>query len=276
MAGRRKRSLVRSMQAMVWIAELKAITDLNTTYALAKKIGGSSEKSFHKYASGTSAPSVTNLKLVDKKFKMSTSQYPCASEVFRIGPLDGNNGYAPLWDALGDDMEKVWSVLSRFNINYELFRAIGFPHSYKMEQVTRYLLPTNEIPEKPWLEERSKPNVIAEAYNNKRFKLEIELLTAIVALWQFSMFVGDHKLYMDYIMIGLMEDAIPDLLKKYGITNEFNNRLIEIDEKYMAQYKSLMAKQSDDNQQAKMIDKTISGVRVCEVLKPDAFKEPGR
>ena len=270
MSGRPKLTLVKSMQAITWVSELLSITKENSIYALSNHFDDSISKHFYQYAKGTSAPSKATIDLADKKFEMNASTYPCASKVFNIGPRNGKGDYDPLWDALEGSIEKTWAVLVQFDQSIEMMRHVGVPHAMKIARVTKHLELGYELPLTIWREEG--PNRIAKAYDENRFKPDMRLLVAVIAMWRLSTFMGEHQYFMSYILIGLMDKAIPNLLKKYGIIAQFTQHLIDLDTQSFVEYTALITNVPKNDPVNKelfvQIDKLIRGRRLCEVLKP--------
>jgi hypothetical protein len=266
------------MQAITWMSALLKIAKKHSIYALIQDFDDSIGKHFYKYARGAAAPSIGTLNLIDQKYNMKKGCYPCASDVFNIGPMDGAGGYVPLWDALGGDVEKAWDVLMQFDSSINTMRHVGVPHEMKITRVVRHFPCAKKLHMRIWREDAQ--NVVAEAYRCDTEKLDMKFLAAIIAMWRVSMISGDGKFFMDYILVGLMEKAIPDVVHDYDIIPEFTQYLINLDTVYFNQFKALIANSQkidpEDLQLLQWINELIKGRRLCEIIKPVVRVKPPR
>jgi len=166
------------------------------------------------------------MKYVDTRLKKEFKGFDTLKNYYIVGPLNDNNQHIPLWDAVSGSMEKTWEVLVRFDPPIELDRMRGAPFIDRVFAITNNYFPLG-IPDN--FVERNNGNHVAIAYLEGKFDFDLELMTATIAAWRLANFIGDSQSVFNYIMIGLLEKAIPDLLESYGIFNELKAILKEQD-----------------------------------------------
>lgn len=171
-------------------------------------------KSFTPYATGKRVPSDITLDMVEKLL-------PKTKAVFTIG-LPSNSGHAPLWLAIGGSKQAIQSVLTWFDKELGQLQVAGA----SMRQLTAHLT-ERWMPEKyvlnNMLEAHVDPSMhyVAYMYSENKLQINMDELTALVALWRLSMITNSEYPYLAYFMEGFIQKAIPDLLRPYGLDEAF-------------------------------------------------------
>jgi hypothetical protein len=167
-------------------------------------------KSFAPYANGKVTPS-------DETVEMVESLLPWTKKVFEIGPkcMGGN---APMWLALGGTEAAVRSVLVWYKPELGNLQAIGATVEDLIQYVTANWFPEDLVMH---VLDKDHPNVVEAAYREGVIEISMELLTALICLWRLSMATGRGFPYINYLVTGLYDKAMPDLMKPYGIEVAF-------------------------------------------------------
>lgn len=214
------------MKSKLWTIELVKTTKAKSLYGLKNWFSAETYKSFYKYSIGTATISEGTIKHVDARLKKEFKGFDTLKNYYNVGPLNDNNQHIPLWDAVSGSMEKTWEVLVRFDPPIELDRMRGAPFISRVFAITNNYFPMG-IPDN--FVEINNANHVAMAYLEGEFEFDLELMTATIAAWRFANFIGDSQRTFNYIMIGLLEKAIPDLVEPYGIFNQLKAILKEQD-----------------------------------------------
>lgn len=178
-----------------------------------KLLGHSSAepKKFQPYAKGKVMPSKETLEMVENLL-------PWTKPVFDSGPklVIGN---APIWLALGGSEAAVRSVLTWYNPK-ELgpLQAYGASVEDLIQHVTGKWFPAEIVWE---VLDSDHPNWVETAYRKGWLKISMELLTALLCLWRLSMYRQNGFPYINYLVTGLYEKAMPDLMRPYGLEVAF-------------------------------------------------------
>ena len=214
------------MRSKLWTIGLVETTKAKSLYGLKDWFSAETYKSFYKYSIGTAITSEGTMKHVDSRLKKEFKGFDTLKNYYNVGPLNDNNQHIPLWDAVSGSMEKTWEVLVRFDPPIELDRMRGAPFISRVFAITNNYFPLG-IPDN--FVEINNPNHVAMSYLEGKFDFDLELMTVTIATWRLANFIGDSQRIFNYIMIGLLEKAIPDLLKPYGIFNQLKAILKEQD-----------------------------------------------
>lgn len=214
------------MKSKLWTIGLVEATGAKSFYGLKNWFSAETYKNFYKYRIGTAITSEGTIKYVDARLKKEFKDFDTLKNFCNVGPLNDVNQHVPLWDAISGSMEKTWEVLVRFDPPIELDRMRGAPFISRVFAITNNYFPLG-IPDN--FVEVNKPNQVGLAYLEGKFDFNLELMTATIAAWRLANFIGDSQRIFNYIMIGLLEKAIPDLLEPYGIFNQLKAILKEQD-----------------------------------------------
>lgn len=220
------------IRTKAWFSALKSVSGAKTSYEIAKMFGVTLEKRFEKYARNAVAPNCTTRVLVGRRF-------PGTQEIFDIGPVSVK-GPVPLWKALGGSVEEISDLLITYYPQFEVMRFMGTPHETRVKRLRQSIVPdATRLPDGTKASEYPhdftaasngiEPNVIAMLYRENQITVSLEQLTATIAMWRMSMFIGDSTLPMSYLRSGITGDALNDLLGTYGIADDVRNyiRLLE-------------------------------------------------
>lgn len=216
--------IIDQIRAVAWYKALEKQAGVKSPYELSNRVDdlrtaqqpdiNFETKAFAPYANGKRVPSDITLDLVEKVL-------PNSKSVFTIGP-HCESGPAPLWLALGGSKQAVQSMLVWFDKDYGMLQASGAPMEDLVQHFTK-----RWMSEKYVIENMSEANqdpsmhMVAYAYRERKFLINMPELVALIALWRLSMISNSYYPYMDYFMRGFMQQAIPDLLKPYGIDESF-------------------------------------------------------
>lgn len=212
--GRPKRGPIEAIRTKAWFAYVKERAGVSSAYAVAEIFKAKKDKHFEKYQRGTISPNDYSLKIVD-------GMWPGTRDVYEIGPLDGGIN-VPLWKALAGSIEEVWQVLVWLDPEIELLRFNGSPYFERIKRLMGQLspfVPIKVVLEPSFLamnnhvaklcsqdmsiEDFALEGISLEGISRKYIQLDLRLLTAVIAMWRYSMFVGDGWREMDYIVHGL-------------------------------------------------------------------------
>lgn len=167
-------------------------------------------KSFAPYANGKVTPS-------DETVEMVESLLPWTKQVFQIGPkcMGGN---APMWLALGGTEAALRSVLAWYKPELGNLQASGAMVDDLIQNVTGKWFPEDVVMQ---VLDQDLPNIVEEAYRGGLLEISLELLTALICLWRLSMATGRGFPYINYLVTGLYDKAMPDLMRPYGLEVAF-------------------------------------------------------
>jgi len=212
--------LINKIRTIAWYNAVADEVGAKSAYEVAKVIDelrsemtenvGTESKSFAGYATGKVMPSEGTVQMVEEVL-------PWTSPVFNIGPkvMGGN---APLWLALGGSEQWVRSVLVWYDKELGIKQASGAPIYDLIQHVLGRMIPEQYVLESLGTD-LAKPgtHVLAIAYRKNSLVMNLELMTAIIALWRLTMIHNKHFPYMNFFMTGLYEKALSDLVESYGI-----------------------------------------------------------
>ena len=216
--------IIDQIRAVAWYKALEKQAVVKSPYELANRIADLrmaqqpdidfETKAFGPYANGKRVPSDITLDLVEKVL-------PNSKSVFTIGP-NSEFGPAPLWIAIAGSKQAMQSALVWFDKDYGMLQASGGSMQDLVQHLTRRWMPEEYVFEN-MLDAYQDPSkhLVAYAHREGKFRITMGELTALVALWRLSIISNSYYPYMDYFMRGFMEQAIPDLLKPYGIDETF-------------------------------------------------------
>ena len=216
--------IIDQIRAIAWCRALEKQAGVKSSYELSNRVDdlrtaqqpdiNFETKAFAPYANGKRVPSDITLNMVEKVL-------PNSKSVFTIGP-HCESGPAPLWIAIAGSKQAVQSALVWFDKDYGMLQASDGSMHQLVQHLTERWLPEKYVFDN-MLEAYQDPSKHLLAYAHREGKLQINMaeLTALVALWRLSMISNLEYPYMDYFMRGFMEQAIPDLLKPYGINENF-------------------------------------------------------
>jgi hypothetical protein len=91
-------------------------------------------------------------------------------------------------------------------------KFLGVPFNLRCAYLVVQVFGTTEPPQY-WKEEESI-NRVADAYAKGELAVDIDLVTFAIAAWRMAHFIGQDQLVLDYILIGLLDKAIPELLDR--------------------------------------------------------------
>lgn len=167
-------------------------------------------KSFAPYANGKVTPSDETVELVE-------GLLPWTKPVFEIGPkcMGGN---APMWLALGGTETSLKSVLVWYKPELGHLQAIGATVQDLIQNVTGKWFPESVVIQ---VLDQDLPNFVETTYREGLLEINMELLTALICLWRLSMATGRGFPYINYLVTGLYDKAMPDLMRPYGIDIAF-------------------------------------------------------
>jgi len=213
--------LIHKIRTIAWYNAVADEAGAKSAYEVAKVVDelrsemtenvGTESKSFAGYATGKVMPSKGTVQMVEDVL-------PWTSPVFDIGPkvMGGN---APLWLALGGSEQWVRSVLVWYDKELGIKQASGAPIYDLIQHVLGRMIPEQYVLESLGTD-LAKPgtHVLAIAYRKNSLVMNLELMTAIIALWRLTMIHNKHFPYMNFFMTGLYDKAMVDLVvEPYGI-----------------------------------------------------------
>ena len=245
MAGRPKKSVIEVMRTKVWMVEMLRLTGLENENQLARLlVNVDSGKHMYEYRYGITAPGITKLKKIDEVIFASEKPISKSSvdglEIFEKGPVCKNDAAicVPLWDALEGTMEQVWSVLVRYDPPIAFQRYMkDIPFKRRLAYVVSRCFRGNDPPSF-WDGAKGsniQENFVAAAYANGTLAVDLDLIAAAIAAWRLAHFVGDSVAMMDYILIGLLDRAIPENLQQYGIDQDMLNAIGDLDRQHLSE-----------------------------------------
>lgn len=198
--GRPKREPTEPLQTKAWFAHVMRVSGVKTVYELEKVLGTNFDKHFYKYERGTHSPSGMWRQLVE-------NTWPGTKAIYEVGPLCQIPGIGsfnvPLWDAVAGSMEEVWTALVWFDSEMEKLRLDGAPYFDRIRKVLAWLSPDAPLDEASLPLNDQWHNEIARLCGLGAISLDLRILTGVIAMWRYSLFVGDGWRLMDYVVRGL-------------------------------------------------------------------------
>lgn len=214
MVGRKKKSLIDVMRTRLWLAEMMRVAgaaNLNQFGELLEDVD--TKKLLYRYASGEHGVSKKKLDEIDAWCTKSLPDYVSRKPFFNVGPPSrhGSLKFAPLWDALDGSMEKVWEVLVCYDDAIAVQKCLGV--SFRLRSSFLVYRVFNEIDPPAVWEDLSRENCVAQAYRSGELAVDADLVTVAIASWRMAHFTGDCIPMMNYILIGLLDRAIPETME---------------------------------------------------------------
>jgi hypothetical protein len=249
-AGRKKRSLLDIMRTRLWLGEMLKITGMDNINQFGELLDNVDiKKMLYRYASGDNGISAKMLADIDARVRKHSPNFQGGRQFFLIGPPSQKTpqGFAPLWDALGDSIEQVWQAMLVYDPELAVQKYLGVPFSLRSSYLTIQIFGTAEP--YPYWQETSADNFVAQAYAKGNLSVDIDLITYAIAAWRMAHFVGEAQPMLDYILIGLLDKAIPEILderyfidvesdegsKRHTISRDLLQHLEALDQKTLAE-----------------------------------------
>lgn len=249
MAGRPLRSKMEEMRTRLWLAQMMRVAGVANLNQFAELLGEvDTKKLFYRYAKGTRGVSEGNLALIDHWVREKNRRHEDGRSFYLTGPASQHDwlAFAPLWDALDGPIEKVWEVLVTYDPAVAILKRLGSSFESRCTYLLYRLF--KDINPPAYWKNRNQQNVIAQAYTNGDLVVDIDLITYSIAAWRMAHFAGESIVMMDYIMIGLLDRAIPEEIERlstiklakprntqYSNTVDFLDHLMKLDEKNIAE-----------------------------------------
>lgn len=242
------------MRSRLWLAELmrtiqKQYPDLENLNQLGILFDDSKTgKMLYRYAKGSNGSSSEKVKEIDQWVKRKVPAYAGGLQsIFHIGPASqfGPLQFTPLWDALEAPVERLWEILVSYDPQIAAQKYLGVSFGLRSSYLLARVFGVFNPP--PYWENARHANVVAEAYKRNEFVVDADLITVAIASWRMAKFFGDCTKMMSYILIGLLDQAIPDVLdqmciikldkigQQYGLSKDMFEHLKNIDLKYLAE-----------------------------------------
>jgi hypothetical protein len=243
MAGRPKKSVIDVMRTKVWLAEMLRLTGLENENQFARLlVNVDSGKHVYEYRDGTTTPGIKKLEKIDEVIfnpkKLISKSSVKGVEIFEKGPVCKKDAAicVPLWDALEGTMEQVWSLLVQYDPPIALQRFMkDIPFKRRLAYVVFRCFCETDPPSYWEGEANTQENFVATAYAAGKLNVDLDLIAATIAAWRLAHFVGDSVAMMDYILIGLLDRAIPENLQQYGIDQDMLKAIGDLDRQYLAE-----------------------------------------
>lgn len=201
------------MRTRLWLAELLQVTGTDNLNQLGDLLDDVDiKKMLYRYAKGANVVSEKMLAEVEARVRQHGSRHRGSESFFLIGPGSPTEAveFAPLWDALDGSMEEVWNVMLAYDPELAVQKSLGVPFNLRCAYLVVQVFDTTEPPQY-WKEEETI-NHIAGAYAKGELAVDIDLITFAIAAWRMAHFIGQDQPMLDYILIGLLDKAIPELL----------------------------------------------------------------
>lgn len=226
---------IHRIRTIAWFNEVSKLANTKTAYALSKAIddrrfakfkSASLEvKDFSVYQTGKVVPSEETLDMVEMVFESSKEVYEVGPRIHHYfidekGQEIHKEGCVPLWMTLAGSDQAVRNVLVWYDPKFAELQTYGVPFQELLKQVLDGWLPS-EMVMVGFCADSDNPetNIVAIAYREYDFPLSIERYIAILALWRLSMISNDSWPLMEFLMAGLNQKAVPDLLEPFGIVD---------------------------------------------------------
>lgn len=240
------KTLVKKMQTKLWIAETLRVTESKNINQLGEMLDIDTKKLLYKYASGEHSVTPNKLSKICKEIESQNPSLHNIELFFKTGPTDKNDEAKNvlLWLALDGTMEDAWNILVEYDPVIALQKYLGLSFQTKIQSLIAGLFVEGEIAS-DWKFKEGR-NSIAEAYEHGDISVDIGLVIAVFAAWRLAHFVGSSQALTNYMMIGLLEKAIPDIFNEYDITNDLYQFLYDLDEKNFQEFKELVSDMNYD------------------------------
>ena len=245
MAGRKKTTITDVMKTKVWLSEMQRITDSDNPYQFVQLLANADVgKHIYQYRDGGRTVSASKVVAIDEKiFDAQTPKSRSSikgQEIFECGPISQNdaNECVPLWDALDGTMEQVWSVLVYYDPPIALQRYMkGIPFKRRLAYVVSRCFGETDPPNywEDHGDHNASENFVAAAYANGKLTVDLDLIAVAIAAWRLAHFVGDSVAMMDYLLIGLLDRAIPECMQPYGIAQDLVQAIGDRDCQYLSE-----------------------------------------
>lgn len=232
------KSLIKKMKTKLWLAEMVRLTESNNINQLGDMLDIDTKKLLYKYASGEHTITPNKLLQVCEEIEKQRPLLKDTKSFFNIGPKDDYATNAPLWIALDGTMEEIWNILVVHDPVIALQKHLGLSFKTKIQSLIARLFVEGEI-SADWKFNHGR-NTIAEAYEQGSITVDLHLITAVIAAWRLAHFVGSSQALLNYMMIGLLEKAMPDIFNQYGITEDLNQFLHDLDQEIFQEFKVLI------------------------------------
>lgn len=198
--GRPKRAPIEVLRTKAWLAYAKRCAGVTSAYKIAQEFGTEGDKHFEKYQRGTISPNATSLLRVEEKWHGTRS-------IYDVGPLWVMSGVGsinvPLWAALAGSMEETWEILVWFDPALEGLRLDGAPFFERIKLMLAALSPNVPIKIEHHSGYKALNNEVARLCGIGQISLNFRLLVGVMAMWRYSMFIGDGWREMNYVVRGL-------------------------------------------------------------------------
>ena len=262
--------LIHRIRTIAWYNEVSKLAGTQSAYALSKVIDDFriakrksattmevedfvEVKDFAPYSTGRVVPSEATLDMVEEQFNSS-------KEVYEIGPRlhhqDINEagekvhltGCVPLWMVLAGSDQVVRNVLVRYDKKFAELQTYGVPFLELLNQVLDGWLPSEMVMVGYCADSKNpETNIVAIAYREYDFPLSMERYIAILALWRLSMINNDSWPLMEFLMAGLNQKAVPDLLTPFGIADSVQEYCKRMEAHHWNYLKRFMKEGPDDS-----------------------------
>lgn len=252
MVGRKKRSAVDVMRTRLWLAELMRATRSSNLNQLGELIDDvDTKKLLYKYAKGQNCVSERKMADIDAQLQQAKIGYTSVQSVFLIGPRSKSDlrEFAPLWDTVDGSIEAVWDVLVSYDPAIAVQKRLGVSFRLRCAYLV-YPLFQDLNPPACW-ENASAENRIAAGYRKGEIPVDIDLITFAIAAWRMAHFMGDSIPMLNYILVGLLDRAIPDALEDlcrgsdelaqdipFSIVDDFLDVLLSLDKSNISEAES--------------------------------------
>jgi hypothetical protein len=212
--GRPKTSVIDILRTRLWLAEMLRVTGSDNINQLGDLIDDvDTKKLLYSYANGKSPVSRRKLADIDRRIRARRPEHAGGESFFVIGPKSerATTGFAPLWDALDGPIEKAGQALVSLDPAVAVQKYQGVSFRLRCGYLIYSVFGEYEPP--PYWENLAKPNQIARRYRDGEIDLDIDLITFAIAMWRMANFIGELRGMMNYVMVGLLERAIPETLE---------------------------------------------------------------
>ena len=164
-----------------------------------------------------------------ERINEALSHHFISQHLVDVGPPNDKkpNTFIHLWDALDGSMEKVLEVMRTYDPTFTINQYLGEPFKDRCAYLTNKIF-ENIVPPKHWTIRTQ--NCIATAYKQGKLAIDLDSITFAICAWRMSHFIGSDQPMFDYIMIGLLDQSITDLSKKYTIDEDIMDYIKEIDQ----------------------------------------------
>lgn len=243
MAGRKKKSKLDLLRTKFWLVNVLRVTDSKNINKLGDKLDPQFvkqsiykyeiKKQLYKYAKSEAVVSGNTIKLIGRWMDEHGYHLRDHAKLFEIGPYSEvvEDSFAPLWDALGDSISKIQGVLVSYDPAVLVQKYQGISFRLRNSNVIFRIFGEYEPP--AYWEDLTKENEVAKRYENNDIDLTIDLIVLTIASWRIAHITGDSIPMMNYVMIGLLHQAIPKFAQQYDIEEELLSFIKELDEQHL-------------------------------------------